>query len=54
MGDGGGVVVMSAGHEDVGGTCGSGIVSNASDVLEMSVVLGMTEVVECVKCVCRR
>ena len=41
MGDGGDVVVMSAGHEYVGGTRGSGIVSSAADVLEMSVVRGM-------------
>ena len=38
-GDGGGVVVVSAGN--VGGTRGSGIVSSAADVLGMSVVHGM-------------
>ena len=35
MGDGCGVVVVSAGH--AGGTCGSGIVSSAADVLWLSV-----------------
>ena len=35
VGDRGGVVVVSAGH--VGGTRGSGLVSSAADVLEMSV-----------------
>ena len=45
------MVVVSAGH--VGGTCGSGIVSSAADVLRMSVVRGMRGVaVECVRCVC--
>ena len=39
MGDGGGVVVVSAGH--VGGTRGSCTVSIAADVLGMSVVRGM-------------
>ena len=39
VGDGGGVVVVSAGH--VGGRPGSGIVSSAADVLGMSVVRGM-------------
>ena len=39
-GDRGGVVEMSAGHEYVGGTRGSRIVSNAADVLGMSVVHG--------------
>ena len=33
VGDGGGVVVVSAGHERVGGTRGSGIVSSAAGVL---------------------
>ena len=41
MGDGGGVVGMSVGHEYVGGTGGLGIVSNAANVLGMSVVCGM-------------
>ena len=36
MVDGGGVVVVNAGH--IGGTRGSGIVSSAADVLVMSVV----------------
>ena len=36
------MVVVSAGH--VGGTRGSGIVSSAADVLEMSVVRGMRKV----------
>ena len=34
-----GIDEVSAGH--VGGTCGSGIVSSAADVLWMSVVRGM-------------
>ena len=40
MGNGGGVVGMSAGHEYVGGTRDIGIVSNAADMLGMSVVHG--------------
>ena len=39
VGDGGGVVVVSAGH--VGGTHGSGTVSSAADVIGMSVLRGM-------------
>ena len=39
VGDGGGVVVVSAWHEYVGGTRGLGSVSSATDVLVMSVVL---------------
>ena len=39
--DWGGVVMMSAGHDYVGCTRGSDIVSNAFDVLGMSVVRGM-------------
>ena len=35
---------MSAGHEYVGGTRGSGIVSSAADVLGISVLRGMREV----------
>ena len=35
VGDRRGVVVVSAGHQYVGGTRGSGIVSNAADVLGM-------------------
>ena len=38
MRDGGDVVTVSAGHEHVGGTRGSNIVSIAADVLGMSVV----------------
>ena len=38
----GGVFVVSEVH--VGGTCGSGIVSSAADVLGMSVVRGMRRV----------
>ena len=41
MGDGGGVVGVSAGHEYGGGTRGSGNVYNAVDVLGMRVVCGM-------------
>ena len=37
VGDWGYVVSVSAGHEYVGGTRGSGIVSSACDVLGMSV-----------------
>ena len=40
--------MVSAGH--VGGTCSSGIVSSAADVLWMSV--GCEELVEYVRCVC--
>ena len=51
MGDGGGVVVVSAGH--VGGTRGSGIVSRASDMLGMSVGRGMRGDGEvCELCMC--
>ena len=35
------MVVVSAGYEYVGDTCGSGIVSSAADILGMSVVRGM-------------
>ena len=35
------MVVVRAGHEYVGGTHGSGIVSSAADVLGMSAVRGM-------------
>ena len=48
----GGVAVVSAGHEYVGGTRGSGFVSSAADVLGISVVRGIRGVVGCVKCVC--
>ena len=40
-GDGRGVFAVSAEHEYVGGTRGSGIVSSAADMLGMSVVRGM-------------
>ena len=47
------MVVVSAGHEYVGGTRGSGNVSSAADVLEMSVVRGMRGVVVvCEICMC--
>ena len=45
MGAGGGVVVETAGH--LGGTCGSGIVSRAADVLGMRGVGGV-----CKMCMC--
>ena len=52
MGDGG-VFRMGTGHECVGGTRGSGIVSNTANVLEMSVVHGMKGVVGvCEMCMC--
>ena len=35
-----GVVVVNAGHDYVGGTRGSGIVSSAADVLGVSVGIG--------------
>ena len=41
VGDVGGMVVVRAGHEYVGSTPGSGIVSSAADVLWMSVARGM-------------
>ena len=51
VGDGGGVVVVSAGH--VGGTRGSGIVSSTADLLGMSVVRGMRGVDGvCEMCMC--
>ena len=51
MGDGGGVVVVSAGH--VCGTHGSGIVFSAAHVLGMSVMHGMREVGGvCEMCIC--
>ena len=53
MGDGEGVVVVGAGHEHVGGTRGSGIVSSSADVLGMSVVRGMRGVGGvCEMCMC--
>ena len=49
MGEGEGLVVVSAGH--VGGTRGSGIVSSTADMLGMSV--GHEELVEvCEMCMC--
>ena len=45
---------VSAGHEYVGGTRGSGIVSSATDVLGMSVVCGMRGVGgKCEMCLAR-
>ena len=41
MGEGGGVVVLSAEYDHVGGTHGSVIVYSVADVLGMSVVRGM-------------
>ena len=51
---GGGIVVaVSAVHVSMGGTRGSGIVSRTDDVLEMSVVRGMTGVGGvCEMCMC--
>ena len=40
-GDGGGVVAVSAGCVYMGGTRGSGVVSSADDVLDISVVCGV-------------
>ena len=52
-GNGGGVVVLSAGHECVGGTFRSGIVSSAYDVLGISGVRGLREVGGvCEMCMC--
>ena len=48
-----GVVGMSAGHEYVGGTGGSGIVANATNVLGMSVVRGKKGVGEMCMCLAR-
>ena len=44
------MVVVSTGH--LCGTRGIGIVSSAADVLWISVVHGMTGVVEYVRCIC--
>ena len=53
VGDGEGVFAVSAGHEYVGSTRGSGIVSSAADVLEFSVVCGMIGVGGvCELCMC--
>ena len=51
LGDGYGVLVLSAGH--MGGTRGSGIMSSAADVLWISVVRGMGRVGGvCEMCMC--
>ena len=41
VGAGGGVVAVRAGWESMGGTRGSGFVSTAADMLELSVVRGV-------------
>ena len=47
------VVVINTGHDYMGGTRGSGIVFNATDVLGMSVVRGIKEAgAVCEICVC--
>ena len=56
VGDRRGVITVSAGHENVGGTRGSGIVSSAVVVLGMSVVRrmrGLGEVFEMSICLAR-
>ena len=50
MWGGGRVVVVSAGHEYVGGTCGSGIVSSAADVQG---IRGVGKVCEMCMCLVR-
>ena len=53
VGDGEGVVAVSAGHEYVGSTRGLGIVSSTADVLWMSVESGMKGGgVVCEMCMC--
>ena len=47
VGYGRGVVAVSAGHEYVGGTRGSGIVSSTADVLGMGGVGGVCEMCMC-------
>ena len=47
------MVVVNAGHECVGGTRGSGIVSSAAHVLGMIVVRGMRGVCEVCMCLIR-
>ena len=47
MGSGGGVVAVSV---YMGGTCGSGVLSSAGDVLEISVVRGVGGVCGMCKC----
>ena len=50
---GGSVVALSAEHDYVGGTRGSGIVSSAADVLGMSAVRGIKRVGGlCQMCIC--
>ena len=44
VGSGGGVIALSV---YMGGTCGSGVLSSAGDVLEMSVVRGVGGVCMC-------
>ena len=53
MGDGGGVVAMSAWCECMGGTRGSENLSSSDDVLEMCVVRGVRGVCGvCESCMC--
>ena len=53
VGDGGGVVAVSPGHEYVGGTRGSSIVSSTADVLGLSVLRGRRGVDGvCEMCMC--
>ena len=53
VGDGGSMVAVSAGHEYVGGICGSGILSSAADVLGIGVLHGMRGVGGmCELCMC--
>ena len=49
--DSGGVVVAVGAYID--GTCGSGVLSSAGDVLEMSVVRGVVGVCDMCKCLAR-
>ena len=46
------MVAVSAGHEYTGFSRDSGSVSSVYDVLEMSLVMGSEELVECVRCIC--
>ena len=53
VGDEGGVVVVSAGNECMGGTRGSDVMSSAYDVIEVSVVCGIRGVGGmCKMCMC--
>ena len=45
-------MALPAEYESMSDTRGSGIVSSADDLLEMSMVRGVRGLVECVKCVC--